>query len=171
MTGAWGVDLILVCLLLPFTQSGTPTSHHTLSSLRAKRSNPSTSSARGKGDLKNLQIVFNKRSRHQSFSDLFRESCVNRYLCNNNANLWTGLGTRCQKILCTGHRMTGVENIGLVRSVIFSVWLLLVLSKNSVNTSVAAKKMPLIRDIGFAERERETFCLLIFHLSFLIFFC
>ena len=45
---------------------------------------------------------------------------------------------------------------------------MLILSKNSVNTFVAAKKMPLIRDIGFAERERETFCLLIFHLSFLI---
>ena len=45
---------------------------------------------------------------------------------------------------------------------------MLILAKNSANTSVAAEKTPLIRDIEFAERERETFCLLIFHLSFLI---
>ena len=32
---------------------------------------------------------------------------------------------------------------------------MLILSKNSENTFVAAEKGPLIRDIGFAERERD----------------
>ena len=32
---------------------------------------------------------------------------------------------------------------------------MLILSKNSVNTFVEAKKVPLFRDIGFAERERD----------------
>ena len=40
--------------------------------------------------------------------------------------------------------------------------------KKLVKTSVAAENMPLIRHLGFAERERETFAKLIFHLSFLI---
>ena len=40
--------------------------------------------------------------------------------------------------------------------------------KKSIKTSVAAKNVPLIRHLGFAERERETFAKLIFHLSFLI---
>ena len=69
--------------------------------------------------------------------------------------------------------MTGAEDETWVPPASFVLCVLfpntLILSKNSVNTFVAAKKVPLIRDIGFAERERETFCLLIFHLSFLIF--
>ena len=40
--------------------------------------------------------------------------------------------------------------------------------KKLAKTSVTAKNMPLIRHLGFAERERETFAKLIFHLSFLI---
>ena len=40
--------------------------------------------------------------------------------------------------------------------------------KKLAKTSVAAENMPLIRHLGFAERERETFAKLIFHLSFLI---
>ena len=40
---------------------------------------------------------------------------------------------------------------------------------NSVNLFAAAEKAPLIRCSGFTERERETFGLLIFHLSFLLF--
>lgn len=82
-----------------------PTSPHTLSSLRAKRSNPLTSPpagevadlSAGEGNLKNLQIVFSKRTRDKSFSDLFRESCVSRHLCNNKTNLlhkFAGYGQR-----------------------------------------------------------------------------
>ena len=32
---------------------------------------------------------------------------------------------------------------------------MLIFPKNSVNTFVAAEKVPLIKDIGFAERERD----------------
>ena len=124
------------------------------SSLRAQRSNPRPSPLAGEGDLKNLQIVFSKRTRDKSFSDLFRESCVNIFLCNNMTNLLTKLGTRCHKILGTRPRMTGAENIGLVRSVIFSVRLLLFLL-NPAKASVATEKVHLIRCIGFAERERD----------------
>ena len=123
------------------------------SSLRAERSNPLTSPPEGEGSLKNLQIVFSKHTRDKSFSDLFRESCVNILLCNNMTNLLTKLVTRCHKILCTGHRMTSAENIGLVLSVILSVRLLLFLL-NPAKASVATEKVPLIRCIGFAERER-----------------
>ena len=70
--------------------------------------------ASGEGYLKNKQIALNPRPRHQSFSDLFRESCVNQYLCNNKANLLTRLETRCHKILGTGPRMTGARGVGLM---------------------------------------------------------
>ena len=123
----------------------------------------------------NMQQTPNQRPRYQSFSGLSRESCANRYLCNNKANLLTWLVTCCQKILGTRPKMTGTRDVSLV----LPVSLLLLLSgrgnnlpifpKNSENTFAAAKKVPLFRDIGFAERERETFCLLIFHLSFLVF--
>ena len=65
--------------------------------------------------------------------------------------------------------MTGAENAGLVLSASFGVSLLLFLI-TPAKTRLTAKKVPLIRCIGFAEREREkeTFGLLIFHLSFLV---
>ena len=63
--------------------------------------------------------------------------------------------------------MTGAENAGLVLSASFGVSLLLFLI-TPAKTRKKKKKVPLIRCIGFAERERETFGLLIFHLSFLI---
>ena len=57
--------------------------------------------------------------------------------------------------------MTGARDVSLVLPANFALCVLfpntLILSKNSVNTFVEAKKVPLIRDIGFAERERETF--------------
>ena len=40
--------------------------------------------------------------------------------------------------------------------------------KKLAKTSVGTENIPLIRHLGFAERERETFAELIFHLSFLI---
>ena len=46
---------------------------------------------------------------------------------NNKANLLTKSVTRCHKILCTGNRMTGAENAGLVLSASFGVSLLLFL--------------------------------------------
>ena len=39
---------------------------------------------------------------------------MNRYLCNKKANLLTRLGTRCQKIPGTGHRMTDAGDVDLV---------------------------------------------------------
>ena len=143
------------------------------SSLRAQRSNPVASHS--EWNLKNLQQTLLPRPRHSLFSDLFRESCVNILLFNNMTNLLTKLVTCCHKILCTGHRMTGAISAGLVPPVSLLLPIrgrgnnLLILAKNSAKASVATEKVPLIRCIGFAERERETFCLLIFHLSFLIF--
>ena len=46
---------------------------------------------------------------------------------------------------------------------------MLILAKNSANTSVAAEKTPLIRDIEFAERERDL-CLAYFSSFFPHFF-
>ena len=108
-----------------------------------------------------VENTLSPRPLHQSFSGLSRESCAKILLCNNKANLLTWLTTRCKKILCTRHRMTGVRSAGLVPLVSLLLPLsgrgnnLLILSKNSANTFVAAKKVPLIKDIGFAERERD----------------
>ena len=94
----------------------------------------------------------------------------------------------CNKILGTGPRMTDTEGVGLVpparlprcarndngaRGEVIGLLLCLLFSHtsfflpNPTKTSVAAENMPLIRHLGFAERERETFAKLIFHLSFL----
>ena len=53
---------------------------------------------------------------HQSYSDLFRVSCVNQDLCNNKANLLTRLETCCNRILGTRPRMTGARDASLVSS-------------------------------------------------------
>ena len=74
------------------------------------------------------EIVLSPRFPHLSqFSNLFRESSLNILFFNNKANLLTKLVTRCHKILCTGNRMTGAENAGLVLSASFGVSLLLFL--------------------------------------------
>ena len=115
----------------------------------------------GEGCLNGLQQTLSQRPRHQSFSGLSRESCANTLLLNNKANLLTRLETCCKKILGTWPRMTCARSAGLVPPVSLLLPLrrrgdnLLILSKNSVNTFVAAKKVPLFRDIGFAERERD----------------
>ena len=71
----------------------------------------------------------NQRPRHQSFSGLSRESCANRYLCNNKANLLTSLETCCQKILCTRPKMTGARDDSSLPPSTFS---LLFFNKNSI---------------------------------------
>ena len=58
----------------------------------------------------------NPRPRHQSFLGLSQEFSLNRYLCNNKANLLTRLETRCNKILGTRPRMTGARDASLVSS-------------------------------------------------------
>ena len=70
--------------------------------------------ASGKGYLKNVLQKLRMRPRHQSFLGLSQESCVNQHLCNNKANLLTRLGTRCNKILGTGPRMTVARGADLV---------------------------------------------------------
>ncbi len=75
--------------------------------------------ALGEGYLKNVQKVLSPRLRHQSFSDLFRESSLNKHLCNNKANLLARLETRCNKILGTRPRMTGAGDADLVSPVSF----------------------------------------------------
>ena len=71
----------------------------------------------------------NPRPLHPSFSDLFRESCVNQHLCNNKANLLTRFETRCQKILGTDcasrPKMTGAGDVDLFPSVSFVLKVLL----------------------------------------------
>ena len=64
--------------------------------------------------LPDWEKVPSPRPRPPSFSDLFRESCVNQHLYNNKANLLTRLETRCNKILGTRPRMTGARDAGLV---------------------------------------------------------
>ena len=70
--------------------------------------------ASGEGYLKNVLQKLRMRPRHQSFLGLSQESCVNQHLCNNKANLLTRLGTRCNKILGTGPRMTVARGADLV---------------------------------------------------------
>ena len=70
--------------------------------------------ASGEGYLKNVLQKLRMRLRHQSFLGLSQESCVNQHLCNNKANLLTRLGTRCNKILGTGPRMTVARGADLV---------------------------------------------------------
>ena len=58
---------------------------------------------------------------------------MNRYLCNNKANLLTRLGTRCQKIPGTGPGMTGVGGMCLVPVDVF----LIPFTRHFVSTSLA----------------------------------
>ena len=77
---------------------------------------------------------------------------MNRYLCNNKANLLTRLGTRCQKIPGTGPGMTGAGGVGLVPVGVF----LIPLTRHFVPTSPASGKVNgLLRFARNDNRERD----------------
>ena len=113
----------------------------------------------GEGKLKNSQQILSQHLELPSFSGLSRESCANRHLCNNKANLLTRLVPCCNKILGTGPGMTGTRIACFVLPASFVLCLLFFnmsfFLKKLAKTSVAAKNMPLIRYLGFAERERD----------------
>ena len=113
----------------------------------------------GEGKLKNSQQILSQHLELSSFSGLSRESCANRHLCNNKANLLTRLVPCCNKILGTGPRMTGARIACFVLPASFVLCLLFshtsFFLKKLAKTSVAAKNMPLIRHLEFAERERD----------------
>ena len=111
----------------------------------------------GDGYLKNEQQILSQHIQLPSFSGLSRESCANRHLCNNKANLLTRLVPCCNKILGTGPRMTGARIACFVSPASFVLCLLFshtsFFLQKLAKTSVAAENMPLIRHLGFAERE------------------
>ena len=123
----------------------------------------------GEGKLKNSQQILSQHLELPSFSGLSRESCANRHLCNNKANLLTRLVPCCNKILGTGPGMTGTRIACFVLPASFVLCLLFFnmsfFLKKLAKTSVAAKNMPLIRYLGFAERERPFDCLFFIFLS------
>ena len=111
--------------------------------------------------FKTSQQILSQHLQLPSFSGLSRESCANWHLCNNKANLLTRLVPCCNKILGTGPRMTGARIACFVPSASFVLCLLFFnmsfFLKKLAKTSVGTENIPLIRHLGFAERERETF--------------
>lgn len=67
----------------------------------------------GEWYLKSKQQELNHRLL-LSLPDVFRQSCLNRYLCNNKANLLTCLGSCCTKITGTSPVMTINQIICLI---------------------------------------------------------
>ena len=109
--------------------------------------------------MKFEQQILSQHLQLPSFSGLSRESCANRHLCNNKANLLTRLVPCCNKILGTGSRMTGARIAFFVPPASFVLCLLFFNTSfflpNPTKTSVAALKRSTIRYLGFAERERD----------------
>ena len=91
----------------------------------------------GEGYLKNMQKALNKSPRH---------------LFNNKANLLTRLETRCNKILCTRHRMTGAGDANLVLVAVF----LLPLTRSDAPTSPSRGEVN--RLLRFARNDGRVKC-------------
>ena len=106
--------------------------------------------------LKECDIEKQPTLQHSSFSGLSRESCANRHLCNNKANLLTRLVLCCNKILGTDcasrPRMTGAGDSALVPVVMF----LLPLTRSDAPTSPSRGEVN--RLLRFARNDGRVKC-------------